>query len=42
MLFINNVKLVVDDLPLRYNKIILVVFISFTKSSVGQSNNKYL
>jgi hypothetical protein len=42
MLFRNNIMLDEDDLPLRYIKIILIVFISFTKSFIGQLINKYL
>jgi hypothetical protein len=41
MLFRNNVVLVEVDLPLRYNKIILVVFIYFTKYFIGRLSNKY-
>jgi len=39
MLFGNNIMLIEDDLLLRYNRIILVVFISFTKSFIGQLSN---
>jgi len=42
MLLRTNIMLVEDDLPLRYNRIILVVFISFTKSFIGQLSSKYL